>query len=173
MEKEQLKTLLVNVLVIIGVVTAFSVGYFFFANKTTPDLGLQSSSKAAQSTATIGEEITRTVEVLQALDKSVKNSAAIFHLPAFENLEDFSVEVPHETVWRDNPFLPTQWKLNNLKTSSATSRGWQSSAGAEQGGSQNNKQLKNTTEVPMSAPSQSPTETGSMNGGTVSPVSAI
>lgn len=118
MQKEQIKTILVNIViaaVVLGVVVA---GYFVFRGKTTavPGTGAESTVTTAESTATIGAEIARIVAILKTLNTSVEDSTAIFRLAEFRSLEDFSVKVPTEPVGvREDPFVPTGWKLNYIK----------------------------------------------------------
>ena len=118
MQKEQTTTLfkkMIPVFIIVGVIVG---GYFFFSGgqADTPSIILPQDQKSeAQSTANIGTEITHMVTVLKALDKSVKESATIFSLPSFGSLENFSTEVIPETDRRENPFLPTPWKISNAK----------------------------------------------------------
>lgn len=120
MQKEQIKTLLVNIAIIAVVVGVAVAGYFVFKGyETGVDLGSQDTT--AQSTATMGAEITRTVETLRELSTSVKFSAMIFSRPVFQSLTNFSVGVSPEPIGRENPFTPTLWKLNYMKIIDASS----------------------------------------------------
>lgn len=114
MQQEQIKKIIVNglaVLVIVGVVVT---GYRSFTggkteDTTTPDMSVV--GQVAEETRLIGAEIDRTVSELRGLDNALESSVAIFDLPAFTNLQDFSVPISGEPVGRDNPFVPTLWKL--------------------------------------------------------------
>lgn len=112
MQQEQIKTLLVNILtggIILGV---FVAGYFVFIKKDTAvTSSVTSVARIAEKTASIGTEIDYTVRDLKDLARAVASSTVIFDLPEFQNLENFSIDIPAETVGRDNPFVPTVWKL--------------------------------------------------------------
>lgn len=100
---------ILTAVVVIGVLTA---GYFVFINKQTPVANVDTSvAQIAEETASIGTEIDSTVRDLKDLERAVASSKVIFDLPAFQNLQDFSVAVPTEAVGRTNPFVPTAWKL--------------------------------------------------------------
>ncbi len=112
MQKEQIKSLLINTTTVILITGVFIVGYFVFT-KEESSLPIESEAtkeKVAQ-VATISIEVARTVKELGELKRSVERSVEIFTLPSFEGLKDFSVEVPSETIGRENPFVPTVWKL--------------------------------------------------------------
>lgn len=112
MEHSQTKTVLVNIVTGVVVVGLLAVGYFVFVKKETLDIGqVAATSLIADETATIGTEINGTVRDLKNLELAVASSTIIFELPEFKNLEDFSVSIPPESVGRENPFVPTGWKL--------------------------------------------------------------
>ena len=116
MQQDKIKSLLVNILtagVIVGVVV---VGYIVFTKSdVVPTVGSSAPSTSvafvAQETAAIGTEIDTTVRDLGELESAVASAAVIFDLPAFKNLEDFSVTVSPENIGRTNPFIPTAWKI--------------------------------------------------------------
>lgn len=124
MQQEKIKTLLVNILTAVVVVGVVVTGYFVFT-KTDAVSTVGSSAPVtavavvAQETAAIGNEIDNTVRDLGGLERAVASSVVIFDLPAFKNLENFSVTVSPENLGRANPFTPTTWKikLNALETS--------------------------------------------------------
>lgn len=117
MQQEQIKTLLVNIMTGVVIVGLLYAGYSVFTKggestatttTTTTDLSV---AKIAEETAFVGVEIDRTVANLKDLDRAVASSKVIFDLPAFQNLQDFSVAIPEEPLGRTNPFVPTEWKL--------------------------------------------------------------
>lgn len=116
MKQEQTKSLTVNILTAVVVGGVLFVGYFVFLRKEIPTVDSVASSvaevaKIAEETALIGTEIDFTVRDLGELARAVASSNIIFDLPAFKNLQDFSISIPVETVGRANPFVPTEWKL--------------------------------------------------------------
>lgn len=120
MQKEQIKTLLINTVITVAVIGAIYFAYITFVPKTdtTGSTNAQGLVQSSQNTATIGTEIAGIVSVLKDLDRSVNDSTMIFSLPAFKSLVDYSISVQPEPVGRENPFVPTVWKANNLKISS-------------------------------------------------------
>lgn len=112
MQKEQIKALIVNIFTGVVVVGVFVAGYFVFFKKdseiVTPTISV---ARVAEQTAFISVEIDATVNDLRELSNAVAKSKVFFDLPAFSNLENFSVTVPKEEIGRENPFLPTAWKL--------------------------------------------------------------
>ena len=112
MEQTQIKTILVNILtggIIIGVIIG---SYYVLVKKNTAELGqVNTVAQVANETASIGAEIDEISKDLKDLGRAVESSTIIFELPEFKNLKDFTAAVPKEPVERDNPFLPTVWKL--------------------------------------------------------------
>lgn len=112
MQQEQIKSLLVNIFtgaVIVGVLIA---SYFVFLKpEVVSDNSIASVAVIAEETTSIGVEIDATKKDLRDLSRAVASSSAIFKLPAFMNLKDFTVAIPEEPLGRVNPFLPTEWKL--------------------------------------------------------------
>ncbi len=112
MQQEQIKTLIVNIFTGVVIVGVFVAGYFVFLKKekeiVTPKISV---ARVVEQTASIGIEIDSTVRDLRELSDAVARSKVFFDLPSFGNLENFSVTVPDEEVGRENPFLPTVWKL--------------------------------------------------------------
>ncbi len=112
MQQEQIKTLLVNITTGVIVIGVFVAGYIVFIKKDTAVTGsVTSVARIAERTMSIGTGIDYTVRDLRDLTRAVSSSTVIFDLPEFQNLENFSVEIPTETVGRDNPFVPTVWKI--------------------------------------------------------------
>lgn len=111
MQQEQIKKIIINGLAILVIAGVIITGYFAFTNGSTPDTILEVSvGRVAEETRFIGTEIDKTVKDLEGLDSALDSSVAIFSLPAFRSLQDFSVSIPEEPVGRDNPFVPTLWK---------------------------------------------------------------
>lgn len=124
MEKEQIKTILVNtmtVLVVGGVLVSIYIVFFKKDTSITTTVATVASvAKIAEETAQIGTQIDYTVNDLGDLASAVASSKVIFDLPAFKNLQDFSVEVPPQSVGRQNPFVPTSWKAAMKALESST-----------------------------------------------------
>lgn len=112
MPKDQTKKILIDIvtgLVLAGVLIA---AYFAFSSSKTIIPGIVKSSTAtADKVVTTGAEVADTVQNLKDLNRSVAKFSAVFELPAFASLQDFSVDIVPEAVGRSNPFLPTDWKL--------------------------------------------------------------
>ena len=129
MQHKQTKTLLVNTITAAVVVGVFVAGYFVFVKEDTdPTTKEIVVARIAEETTSIGAEIDYTVRILEDLDIAVASSRIIFDLPAFRNLQNFTVEIPAEAIGRVNPFVPTDWKLkmkaqekNTAKTATSTS----------------------------------------------------
>lgn len=112
MQKGQTKSLLVNILTAVILAGVLIVGYFVFVKKDAAvTSSVASIAKIAEETASIGTEIDYTVKNLGDLERAVASSKIIFDLPAFKNLQDFTVVVQGETTGRPNPFIPPAWKL--------------------------------------------------------------
>lgn len=114
MQQEQTKTLLVNIITGIVIMAVLAVGYSVFPKNESivSDVAASSSTETvAQTTALIGAKIEDTVASLKKLHSAVEDSTAVFKLPAFNNLIDFSVGIPNQNIKRENPFVPTEWKL--------------------------------------------------------------
>lgn len=127
MQQEQLKTLLVNIVTGVVILSVLVAGYFVFVKKevatTQSDTGVPLVKTDAQTTVLVGLEISRTVKVLEELKQSVSDSAKFFNRPEFNNLKDFSVVVPKGEVGRENPFAPTAWKLKIKALEEVVSKG--------------------------------------------------
>lgn len=127
MQQEKIKNLLVNVITGAVVVGLIYAAYFVFTKSSSgpadttvaPELSV---AKIAEETAIVGVEIDRTVSSLKDLKRTVANSKVIFDLPAFQNLQDFSVAIPEEPLGRPNPFVPTEWKLKMKALEEAASK---------------------------------------------------
>lgn len=112
MQQEQIKALLVNIFTGAVIVGVFIVGYFVIFKKDTEVVtSVASVARIAEQTASIGVEIDATLKDLRELTDAVSRSKVFFDMPAFSNLENFTVVVPKEEIGRDNPFLPTVWKI--------------------------------------------------------------
>lgn len=114
MQKEQIKTLLVNLVTVVLVVAVLIVGYSAFVKKEPVVSGVAvslSTETVAQTTALIGAKIGDTVTSLKKLHTAVADATTVFDLFAFINLVDFSVDIPRQNAGRENPFVPTEWKL--------------------------------------------------------------
>lgn len=120
MKQEQIKTLLVNIITGAVVVAVLVVGYFVFTKDKLAVLDeapSMSTETVAETTALIGTKIEGAVTGLKKLHIAVEEAATVFDMVAFKNLTDFSVGIPNQKVGRENPFVPTEWKLrmNALK----------------------------------------------------------
>ena len=112
MQQEQIKALIVNIFTGAVVVGVFVVGYFVFFKKDNEIVtSVASVARIAEQTASIGVEIDATVKDLRELSDAVSRSKVFFEMPTFSSLENFSVAVPREEIGRENPFVPTAWKL--------------------------------------------------------------
>lgn len=137
MQQEQIKKIIINVLAVAVVAGVIITGYSAFTKRSTLDITPEVSvGQVAEETRFIGAEIDKTVKDLNGLDRALESSVAIFDLPAFRSLQDFSVSVSEEPVGRDNPFVPTLWKaqmkvFNESEQKSGVSSG---SVSSEQAG---------------------------------------
>lgn len=116
MTPEKIKALIVNILTVVVVLGVVVAAFFIFTKKDIPVVGDTAASvatvaKIAEETALIGTEIDYTVRDLGNLARAVESSNALFDLPAFKNLQDFTVPIFSQAIGRANPFLPTDWKL--------------------------------------------------------------
>ena len=112
MKKDQINKILINIVTVglgLGVIV---FGYFSFISKDSvvKDSVAVVADIAVQTTS-IGADIDNTVRVLNDLSRAVALSTAIFELPTFKSLQNFTVPVSAEPVGRLNPFVPTEWKL--------------------------------------------------------------
>lgn len=152
MQQEQIKTLLVNMMTAIVIVGVFVVGYFVFIKKdtaiTSSVTSVSSVARIAEETASIGAEIDYTVKDLKDLTRAVASSTVIFDLPEFQKLQDFSVTIQAETIGRDNPFIPTAWKLKMKALEEAIGKS-ASSQSSQQSASVSGTQ-SNATQTPPS-----------------------
>ena len=106
---------------VLGVIVG---GYFAFVSKKTdtaaPDAVV--STQGIAQTIAISTNISRTKTELSELKKAVAASVEVFTSPEFRSLRDFSVQVPEEPIGRDNPFIPTDWKLKIKAQEAAASK---------------------------------------------------
>ena len=115
MQKEQTKKILMDVITGIIIVAVLVIGYYVFVKKDTTSQGIiESTTAAADQVVLVGSQIANTVRSLKDLRSSVEKTSAVFIMPAFASLQDFSVEVLSEPIGRANPFVPTDWKLRQL-----------------------------------------------------------
>jgi len=122
MSREKIKTLLVNIATAAIAVGLITIGYFVFLKKDVPAVDTAATvAEIVEDTTTIAAEIDDAVRDLGDLEHAVVSSTMIFDLPAFKNLQDFSVVIQAEAVGRPNPFIPTLWKLK-MKTLEETTR---------------------------------------------------
>lgn len=153
MQQEQIKALLVNIFTGAVIVGVFVVGYFVIFKKDTEVVtSVASVARIAEQTASIGVEIDATVKDLKELSDAVSRSKVFFDMPSFRNLENFTVAVPTEEVGRDNPFLPTVWKLKMKALEEAAgkkSSTQQSAQSASVSGTQSQTQLTTPTPADM------------------------
>ncbi|OIP65287.1 MAG: hypothetical protein COV32_02590 [Candidatus Yonathbacteria bacterium CG10_big_fil_rev_8_21_14_0_10_43_136] len=112
MQQEQTKSLIVNIFTGAVIAGVFVAGYFVLFKKDTEIVtSVQSVARIAEQTAFIGVEIDATVKDLTDLSDAISRSKVFFDMPAFSNLENFSVSIPEEVVGRDNPFVQPEWKV--------------------------------------------------------------
>lgn len=111
MEPKKSTTLIINIAIGALIVAVLYVGYFSFkkdgkleepSQEATVNLGTQAILTSQQ--------VTQTFKEFDNLKRSVANSIAVFSLPAFQELKDYSIEVFPEPVGRENPFSQTGWK---------------------------------------------------------------
>lgn len=123
MQKEQTKKILIDVVTGIIVVAVLYFGYNTFFKKDTVSQSIAASpAEAADQVVLVGSQIANTARSLKELRSSVEKTSAVFSMPAFASLQDFSVEVSPEPIGRANPFVPTDWKLRQLSQLSQKSR---------------------------------------------------
>ncbi len=93
------------------VLAVLYIGYLSFkkddkleksSQEATIDLGAQAILTSQQ--------VNQTLKEFDNLKRSIVNSIAVFSLPDFQELKDFSIEVFPEPVGRENPFSQTSWK---------------------------------------------------------------
>ncbi len=112
MKQEQIKIILkwtVSVVIIAGV---FGFAYWALIGKKYSILGdFLTIVKKPSNTVTIGIEVARTVKELEDLTGAVSSATLFFRMPEFERLKNFSVEIYSEPIGRENPFVPTSWRL--------------------------------------------------------------
>ncbi len=124
-----------NVITVVVVGAVIVAGYFVFVKKKEApvlgEIGLPAKTDA-QTTTLVGIEIARTVRVLEDLNLSVKKSADVFDTPEFNNLKNFSIEIPKEEVGRENPFVPTAWKLKIKALEEAASKASAKGSGGQE-----------------------------------------
>ncbi|MDO8603894.1 MAG: hypothetical protein Q7K40_00545 [bacterium] len=121
MKNEKTKNLLINILTFTIVTGVLIAGYYVFTKgKGTVIESAVSTSKIAEETASIGADVEATKKDLKALSKDVEGATILFELPEFKNLQNFTVEVPTESLSRINPFVPTAWKLKLISLEGVT-----------------------------------------------------
>lgn len=126
MKEDNTKSLVMNIITVTVVVALLVVGYFVFLKKGTPAISDTSIALVAQETSSLGIDIDSTIRSLKNLSRAVESATIIFDLPAFKNLQDFSVKVPSEGVGRPNPFVPADWKLKLIEAEGAKGAGGKS-----------------------------------------------
>lgn len=108
------------------------LGYFIFLGGE--DNKLKQAITRAQDAATgevvkTGAEVANTITELRVLKSAVMETTQLFNSNAFSNLRDFSAPVPHEAIGRENPFVPTEWKLRAIAAEERARRAARGSAG--------------------------------------------
>jgi hypothetical protein len=111
------KELIINVTIGLLVVVALVFAYFIFVPEGDNKVK-QAFTRTQDATTgeiiTVGSEVAGTITELRALQKAVLETTQLFNSNIFANLRDFSVPIPAEAVGRDNPFVPTEWKLKAI-----------------------------------------------------------
>ncbi|MHB1118300.1 MAG: hypothetical protein ACYCZ7_02140 [Minisyncoccota bacterium] len=128
------KTLMMNIatgLLVLGVIT---LAYFMLIKKSprttsTTNPGTSALALEVAQTIAVSGDISRTKIELSELKKAVASSIEVFNSREFKSLEDFSVEVSEEPIGRDNPFVPTDWKLK-IKTQETAGKKTSSGGGS-------------------------------------------
>lgn len=132
MHQEQIKALVVNIFTGAIIVGVFVAGYLVFFKKNDETVtSVASVARIAEQTASIGVEIDATLKDLKELSDAVSRSKVFFDMPSFRNLENFTVAVPKEEIGRDNPFLPTVWKLKMKSLEEAAGRSTTQQSGSQ------------------------------------------
>lgn len=111
MKEDQSKSPVMNIVTGIVVVGLLVAGYFILFKKDTATISPTSVALVAQKTSSLGVDIDSTIQSLKNLSRAVENATIIFDLPAFRNLQDFSVPVTTDGIGRINPFTPADWKI--------------------------------------------------------------
>ena len=133
MREDKTKSIIVNIVTALMIAGVLGVGYWVFFKKDSgvaQDITALSSDTAVE-VVDIGSEVDRTVSDLEALKEAVATSKAIFTTSSFKDLQNFSVTVPSESIRRENPFIPTAWKIRMQALETAISKGGQSSAATQ------------------------------------------
>ncbi len=111
------KELIVNLAIGLLVVVAGLFAYFIFAKEGSDvvkeSLVLRGGATTGE-TVVLGAQVANTIVELRELKKAVADTTGLFNSRAFTNLRDFSVSIPEEAIGRENPFLPTVWKLRAI-----------------------------------------------------------
>lgn len=124
------KELIVNSSIGILVLVAGVFAYFIFAkdsNNTVKQAIMRTEDVITGETVALGAQVSGTIKELRELQKAVVDTTGLFNSRAFTSLRDFSVPIPEEAIGRENPFVPTAWKL---KAIAAEERARQASRGA-------------------------------------------
>lgn len=111
------KELIVNLSIGLVVVVFGLVVYFVFLKEGSSKVK-QALTREADTVATetimLGAEVDKTITELKTLNSVVVGMKEMLSSPGFLNLKDFSVLIPEEAIGRQNPFVPTLWKLEAL-----------------------------------------------------------
>lgn len=128
----QVKTLVMNIATGALILGILVIGYFVFVNKKTDTATPEATTPAmgVAQTVAVSSDIARTKTELSELRKTVADSVKVFSSPEFRSLQDFSVQVPEEPIGRDNPFIPTDWKIKEKALEAAASKKGTSSGGS-------------------------------------------
>lgn len=109
---EKTNSMGINIAITIFVFIVLYLGYNSITDKTSQDGTVSGEPQSAtqQMVSASSQEVTQTFDELKNLNRSIVNSAALLDLPAFDQLQDNSVQVSPEPIGRDNPFAQTDWK---------------------------------------------------------------
>ena len=109
---EKTNSMGVNIAISIFVFLLLYIGYNSISGNTSADgtVPPEMQSATQQMVSASSQEVTQTFDELKNLNRSIVNSAALLNLPAFDQLQDNTVQVTPEPVGRDNPFAQTDWK---------------------------------------------------------------
>lgn len=109
---EKTNSMGVNIAITIFVFLVLYLGYNSITGNPSQDGSASGEPQSAtqQMVSASSQEVTQTFDELKNLNRSIVNSAALLDLPAFDQLQDNSVQVSPEPIGRDNPFAQTDWK---------------------------------------------------------------
>lgn len=112
-----IKEIIINASIVLLVIVAIIFAYFIFIEKgenSIKKVFTGSQNTSTEDTIVAGTEIAGIINELKELKSSIVGTSLIFNSPVFGSLKDFSVVVPEEAIGRENPFVPTSWKLKAI-----------------------------------------------------------